>query len=277
VQAKNATKNRIIKLVEAEGIKLASVVSDVLGKSGRAMLEALIEGTSSPAQIAELACGRLRSKKELLVRALSNPLNATARWMLQRLLADLRHQESRIEDIEAEISRRLDAEYKKEIELLQEIPGIGDVAAAAVLAEIGADMSVFPSAGHLASWGGLAPGNHQSAGKSRKVPARPGNPWLRTPLVQVAQALTRKKDSPWRAFFHRTLRNTANYNKAILAVARKIAVTIYYVLRDGAYRPPQPRPVTSSERTRLQKQAVSQLERLGFQVTLTAPPVATTA
>jgi transposase len=271
VHAKNATKNRIIKLVEAEGVKLASVVSDVLGKSGRAMLEALVEGASSPAQIAELARGTLRSKKEQLVRALAHPLNATAQWILRCLLEDLRHQESRIEDIEAEISRRLDAEYKKELALLKEIPGIQEVAAAAVLAEIGADMSVFPSAQHLASWGGLAPGNHQSAGKSRKVPARPGNPWFRTILVQIAQVHARKKDSPWRAFFHRTLRNTANYNKAILAVARKLAVTIYYVLRDGGYRPPKPRPLTRSDCARLQRQAVSQLEKLGFQVTLTAP------
>jgi transposase len=276
VQAKNATKNRIIKVVEAEGIKLASVLSDVLGKSGRAMLEALVEGKSSPTEIAELARGTLRSKKDELVRALGNPFNDTARWILRRLLQDLRHQEGRIEDIEAEITKRLDDEYKKEVALLKEIPGIGDVAAATVVAEIGADMSVFPTAQHLASWGGLAPGNHQSAGKSRKVAARPGNPWFRTVLVQVAQALARKKDSPWRAFFHRTIRNTANYNKAILAVARKIAVTVFYVLRDGAYRPPEPRPLTASDRARLQLHAVTQLEKLGFQVTLTdaSAPVA---
>jgi transposase len=268
VQAKNATKNRIIKLAEAEGIKLASVVSDVLGKSGRAMLEALIEGTSSPAQIAELARGALRNKREALMRALSHPLNDTARWILRRLLDELRHQEARIEETEAQLSKRLDASYEREVALLKQIPGISDVAAAVVVAEVGADMSVFPTAQHLASWGGLAPGAHQSAGKSRKAAVRPGNPWLRTILVHVAQVLARKKDSPWRAFFHRTIRNTANYNKAILAVARKIAVTIFYVLRDGAYRPPEPRPLRSSERARLQMQAVTQLQKLGFQVTL---------
>jgi transposase len=277
VQAKSATKNRIIKLVEAEGIKLASVVSDVLGKSGRAMLEALVEGTKSAEQIAELACGTLRSKKAELVRALRNPFNATARRILRCLLDDLRHHEGRVEELEAEISQRLAAQYPKEVALLKEIPGLSDVSAAAVVAEIGADMSVFPTAQHLASWGGLSPGNHQSAGKSRKAPARPGNPWFRTILVQVAQMLPRKKNFPWRDFFHRTLRNTANYNKAILAVARKIAVTIFYVLRDGAYRPPETRPLTSGDRARLQRKAVTQLEQLGFQVVLTEPKAPTAA
>ena len=269
VQAKNATKNRIIKLVESEGIKLATVVSDVLGKSGRAMLQALAQGEQSPEQIAELAMGSLRSKKAELVRALSNPINATIRWMLRHLLEDLQHHETQITQLEVELGTRLEAQYKKEIELLKKIPGIGDVAAATIVAETGADMSLFPSADHLASWGGLAPGNHQSAGKSRKAPVRPGNRWFRTILVQVAQALARKKDSPWRSFFHRVIRNSANYNKAVLAVARKLAVTIYYVLRDGVYRPPAPPPRADSDNARLQKQAITQLEKLGFSVTLT--------
>lgn len=269
VQAKNATKNRIIKLVESEGIKLATVVSDVLGKSGRAMLQALAQGEQSPEQIAELAMGSLRSKKAELVRALSNPINATIRWMLRHLLEDLQHHEAQITQLEVELGTRLEAQYKKEVELLKKIPGIGDVAAATIVAETGADMSLFPSADHLASWGGLAPGNHQSAGKSRKAPVRPGNRWFRTILVQVAQALARKKDSPWRSFFHRVIHNSANYNKAVLAVARKLAVTIYYVLRDGAYRPPAPPPRADSDNTRLRKQAITQLEKLGFSVTLT--------
>lgn len=275
VQAKNATKNRIIKLVEAEGVKLASVVSDVLGKSGRAMLQALVEGGSTPAQIAELSCGSLRQKKAELVRALANPINDTTRWVLRRLLQDLEHHEAQIEQIEAELSKRLETQYEKEMALLKKIPGIGDVAAATIVAEVGGDMSIFPSAHHMASWGGLSPGNHQSAGKSRKAPVRPGNPWFRTILVQVAQMLARKKDSPWRPFFHRVVRNSANYNKAVLAVARKLAVTIYYVLRDGVYRPPEPKPPSGSERAQLQKHAVTQLEKLGFQVFLTVAPDAT--
>lgn len=269
VQVKNATKNRIIKLVESEGIKLATVVSDVLGKSGRAMLQALVEGGRSAEQIAELAQGSLRTKKAELVRALSNPINATTVWLLRQLLDDLKQEEARIAQVEAELSRRLQAQYSQEMALLTTIPGIGEVIAATIVAETGADMSIFPSAAHLASWGGLAPGNHQSAGKSRKAPVRPGNPWFRTALVQAAHVMARKRDSPLRAFFLRVLHNSANYNKALLAVARKLAVTVYYVLRDGELRWPEPTPLSGSSQARLKHHAVTLLEKLGFSVSLT--------
>ncbi|MFO0589933.1 MAG: IS110 family transposase [Polyangiaceae bacterium] len=268
VGVKNATKNRIIKLVESEGIKLATVLSDVLGKSGRAMLQALVDGGQSAEQMAELAQGSLRHKKAELVRALSNPVNETTLWILRQLLDDLTQEEARIAQVEAELSRRLQASYSREMALLQTIPGIAEVIAATIVAETGADMSVFPSAAHLASWAGLAPGNHQSAGKSRKAPVRPGNPWLRTALVQAAHVLARKRDSPLRAFFLRVLHNSANYNKAIIAVARKLAVTVYYALRDGEVRWPEPTEISGSQQARLKQQLVTRLETLGYSVSL---------
>ena len=271
VAGKTATKNRIIKLAESEGIKLATVVSDVLGKSCRAMLQALVQGGRSAEQIAELAQGSLRNKRAELVRALNNPVNETTLWILGQLLDDLAQEEARIAQVEAELSRRLQAHYSREMALLQTIPGIAEHIAATIVAETGADMSLFPSAAHLASWGGLAPGNHQSAGKSRRVSVRAGNPWFRTALVQAAQVLARKRDSPFRAFFLRVLQSSANYNKAVLAVARKLAVTIYYVLRDGELRWPEPQVLSDSSQARLRQQAVTQLEKLGYEVSLTKP------
>ncbi|MFO0592671.1 MAG: IS110 family transposase [Polyangiaceae bacterium] len=143
VGVKNATKNRIIKLVESEGIKLATVLSDVLGKSGRAMLQALVDGGQSAEQMAELAQGSLRTKKAELVRALSNPVNETTLWILRQLLDDLTQEEARVAQVEAELSRRLQASYSREMVLLQTIPGIAQVIAATIVAETGADMSVF--------------------------------------------------------------------------------------------------------------------------------------
>lgn len=262
-----STKNRIIKLLEASGLKLATLCSDVLGKSGRSMIEAVIDGSKSAEEMAELARGRLRAKKADLVRALAGQPSDGTRWVLRRLMTQLADVERGIHEIDAEIARRL-APYEKDVQLLREVPGLDYVSIAAVLAETGADMSIFASAKSLASWAGLAPGSHESAGKSKDAPTRKGNRALRTVLVQCAHVAVRAKDSPWRSAFARIARGTGSAKKALFAVARKLCVTIFHVLRDRAYRPYVPPPPTAAAKERTKRSALERLAALGYEVTL---------
>ena len=260
-------KNRIIKLLEISGIKLATVCSDVLGKSGRRMIEALLEGLLTPERIADLARGRLRTKIPEITRALHGDLSSGTRWLLQRLVQQLKQVEDALEELDGEIARRL-LPMREDVELLLQVPGLQSVSIAAVLAETGIDMSVFDSAKKLASWGGLSPGSHESAGKKTATPTRQGNRWLRTMLVQIAHALARSSKSPWRSAFVRIARNTGSAKKAILAVARKICVTVFHTLRDRAYRPYVPPPPTAAQQHRATQRAVDQLKALGYAVNL---------
>jgi len=277
VGEQTSSKNRIIKLLEIAGFKLATVCSDVLGKSGRSMIEALVAGTQSPEQMADLARGRLRAKRGELVRALQGEMSPTKRWLLSTLLAQLTQTEKDIASLDAKINDLLIV-HEKDIELLVQIPGVDRVGAAVVIAEMGADMSVFGSAKKLASWAGLAPGSHESAGKKRDEPTRKGNRWLRTILVQIAHAALKAKDSPWRPAFARVARSTGSAKKALFAVAHKIGVTIFHVLSDRTYRPYLPPPPTPQQRERSARHAVNKLQSLGFVVTIaerTAEPSGT--
>lgn len=268
VGEQTSCKNRIIKLVETAGFKIATVCSDVLGKSGRKILNALVEGTLSPEQMAELARGRLRAKRDDLIRALQGEMSSTKRWLLSTLMDQLTQTEKDIASLDAKINDLL-AVHPQDIDLLVQIPGVNRVGAAVVMAEIGADMSIFESAKKLASWAGLAPGSHESAGKRRDVPTRKGNRWLRTMLVQIAHAAVRAKNSPWKTCFARVARSTGSAKKAIFAIAHKICVTIFHVLRDRVYRPYLPPPPTPQQRQRSARFAIDKLESLGFAVALT--------
>jgi transposase len=264
-------KNRIIKLLEISGFKLATVCTDVLGRSGRSMIQALLDGTQTPEQIAGLARGRLRAKRLELVRALQGNFSSGTRWLLGCLMSLLTRVEQDLQELDAEIARRL-APHQGDVELLLQVPGLQMVSIAAVLAETGVDMSVFDSAKKLASWGGLSPGSHESAGKKMAAPTRKGNRWLRTMLVQIAQALAGSRKSPWRDAFLRIARQTGSAKKAIFAVARKICVTIFHTLRDRAYRPYLPPPPTPAAQLRTKRRALDQLKALGYEVTLAPSP-----
>lgn len=269
VGEQRSCKNRVVKQLEASGIKLASVCSDVLGKSGRLMIEALLDGTKSAVQIADLARGRLRVKMAELVRAVEGYLSSGTRWILRRLLDQLSHVERDIAELDAEIALRL-IPCADDVALLKLIPGLDNVSIAAVVAEAGTDMSIFGSAKKLASWAGLAPGSDESAGKKRDAPTRKGNRWLRTMLVQVAQSVVNRKrsKSPWRSDFVRIARNTGVAHKAIFAVARKICVTIFHVLQSRTYKPYEPQPPTPAALDRAKKRALEQLDALGYDVAL---------
>jgi transposase len=262
-------KNRLIKLLEASGIKLAGICTDVLGKSGRAIVRALLDGQIAAEQMADLAQGRLRIKHALLMRALRVRLGPEAKWVLSELLAEAEHIEQRIERLDERIRGLLASRYEADVALLRQIPGLDTVSIAAIVAEIGADMSVFPSAKHLSSWAGLAPGKNESAGKSKSTRALRGNPWVRIALVQSAWVVARTKRSCWRPTFARLARTTGSAKKAAFAIARKILVTIYHVLRSRVYTPMTPPPLADIDRRRRAQSVMAKLTELGFRATLT--------
>jgi transposase len=264
-------KNRILKELESGGIKVATVCSDVFGKTGRALLDAMMKGeTLDESSIAKLAQGNLRKKMPDLLRAVHCPLTPSTIVVLKQLLRRFDDLTNDISDLESEV-RRLISPLAAEVQRLIQIPGVDEVAAAAILAETGGDMSVFPSAKHLASWGGLSPGSEESAGKSKPAPTRKGNKYLRTILVQVAMCARKTKGTFWQRKFRRLAR--LGPKKAAVAVARSLVGVIFHMLADRCdYREPDT-VLPSPQRIRTRVAALTrQLESLGFKVALTTPP-----
>jgi transposase len=268
IRERSREVNRLHKLLEDAGIKLACVASDVLGVSGRAMIEALITGGGDPARLAELAKGRLRAKLPALRRALEGRFNAHHALLAGELLAHLDYLDESIERLSDEITVRL-RPFEQQVELLCTIPGVQRRCAEVILAELGPDMSRFPSHRHAASWTHLSPGNDQSAGKRRPGHTRQGKAWLRENLIEAALAASRTRDSYLRAQYDR-LRSRRGHKRAVVAVAHSIIVAAYYMLRDnvpyddlgGDYFLRRERP---ERRTR---RLTQQLEQLGHRVTL---------
>lgn len=274
INERTAYKNRIVREMEAAGIKLPSVCSDPLGVSAQAMLTALLEGTKTPAEIAQLARGQLRSKLPELERALRGSFSDASKIILRMLLEKLRHVEENLAVLDGHI-QKLMARYQPEVDLLMEVPGLDRVAIAAILAEIGTDMSVFKSADHLSAWAGLAPGSCESAGKPKHVPTRKGDKYLRTILVQAAWPAIRTRDCHWGQTY-RKLRVRCGDMRARVAIARKMLVAIYYILRDGTpYKPPAPLPPSPEKQRRMVERYTAELAALGYQVALI--PVAASA
>jgi len=266
VNERTAEVNRLQKTLEGANIKLASVASDVTGLSARAMLEQLVAGHSDPALLAQLAQGKMKAKIPALERALAGRFGAHQRFLVARQLAHLDSLDALIAELDGEVARRL-APFEEEVALLDTIPGVGRRTAQDLLAEIGPDMSQFPDAAHLASWGGMAPGNHISAGKRKGGKTRKGSRWLRALLVVAAQAVGRSKDPVLGARF-RALAARRGKERAAVAVGHAILVLAYHILRTHQpYHPPlpltrPPRPEPSTD------QLVAQLQARGFLVTL---------
>lgn len=261
--------NRLHKVLEDAGIKLASVASDILGHSGRAMLTALVAGTTDPVVLADLAKGKLRAKLPALRTALAGRFRDHHAFLVTQILAHLDYLDDAIGVVSAEIEAHLNP-FADVIRRLDAIPGINQRAAETVIAELGVDMAVFPTARHLASWAGLCPGNNESAGKHRAGTTRKGNRWVRTMLVEVALAATRKKDGPFGARYRRLLRHRG-HAKAVIAVAHALLRTIYHVLASGQeYRNLGADYYERRDVDRAKARAVHALERLGFKVTVEA-------
>jgi len=233
---------RIEKTLEEANIKLDSVISDILGVSGRRMIEAMIRGVRQPRQLAELAGKQIKATPKELYDALHGRLTDHHRFLLELHLKQWDSLDETIRKIDLEIDQRIartDAKvggsqipFRTLIELLSTVPGVSVVAAPAILSEIGPDMSRFPTAGHLVAWAGLCPSQNESAGKRKSSRLRKGAPWLKTMLVQCAWAAKRKKDSYYRAQFFR-LQSRRGPQKAICAVAASILTAIYHILTDG--------------------------------------------
>jgi len=244
VRDRAAVANRIQKVLEDANIKLASVASDVLGVSGRAMIRAIIAGQDDPEELAELAKRRLRVKIPELQQALHGRVTEHHRFLLRALLEQIEFLEGQIARFDARIGEAM-APFAEAAERLRGIPGVGEQAAEVIVAEVGPDMAPFPTAGHLASWAGLCPGNDQSAGKQRNGKTTKGSQWLRTTLVQVAWAASHTKETVFSACYHRWAKRLGR-KKALVALAHKILVVIYHLLKDRTgYRENwKPSPVT---------------------------------
>lgn len=273
VEARAREVSRVQKVLESANIKLASVATDVLGKSGRAMLEALIAGEQDPAVLAEMARGRMRSKRPELQRALDGRLLGQHRILLQHLLAHIDFLEQSLAELEAEIERCL-VPFGQAVALAQTLPGIAETAATAIIAELGTDMTRFASDKHLASWAGVCPGNKQSGGKRLSGKTTKGNPYLRAVLGEVAWAISHTKDNYLSAQFHRIARRRGK-QKAVVAVSHSVLVILYHMLREGRpYTDLGPDYFEQLEATRIEHYHVRRLEQLGYTVTLTPAPAA---
>jgi transposase len=261
-------KNRIIKSLEANGVKLASACSDVFGRTGRAILDALVNGEDmTPAKIAELARGSLRSKVDLLSRAVRDTLVPSTAAVLHQMLRRLDSLDEDVRDLDHQIAGRLNP-YTDQVARLSEVPGIDEVAAASILAETGPDLASFPTARHLSSWAGLSPGSNESAGKVKAAPTRKGNKYLRTILVQCIQSAKKTKNTFWQRRYRQLTR--LGPKKAAVALARRLLHTIFALLRSGqTYRDPDLTPPPPHRLQRMVHNLSNRLQALGFDVTLT--------
>lgn len=259
--------NRLQKFLEAANIKLSSVATDVMGVSGRAMLEALMAGSTDPQVLSELAKGRLRKKLPELRKALEGRFRSHHRFMVVEILAHLDFLDEAIERVSEEVSNRI-APFSKIVESMDLIPGINERAAEGVLSEIGVDMSSFPTDRHAASWAGLCPGNNESAGKRKSGKTRKGDRWLRRYLTEAAWAAVRKKGSYLSALYHRLVVRRGK-KKAIVAVAHRLLVIIYHMIKHQAsYRELGSDYFNKLKAANVQRYHVKRLESLGFKVTL---------
>jgi transposase len=296
VRERSAEVNRLQKTLEGANIKLAAVASNILGTSSREMLAQVIAGATDGAALAELARGRLRAKRPQLQQALTGPVGPHQRFLLARQLAHIDALEQLIAEVSTEIGQRLHAATGFQppepqapptttvddapatlaaiVQRLQTIPGVGQRAAEILVAEVGVDLQRFPSAAHLASWAGLCPGNHESAGKRRSGRTRRGSPWLRTLLVEAAQAASRTKETALAARFRR-LTGRLGYKTALLALAHANLRLVYARLKNGTTYQERGPQIDDQARDAAIRLGIRRLQALGRAVTVApAPPTA---
>lgn len=258
---------RIQAILEGANIKLSSVASNVVGASGRAMLEALVAGNNDPQQLAGLAQRKLKRKQVALEQALRGQVGPHQRFMLASQLRQLDFLDEEIERLSREVAERM-CPLQELVERLDAIPGVGRRTIELVLAEIGTDMSRFPTERHLASWAKVSPGNNQSGGKRRSGATGKGNPWLRSTLVEAARAASRTRGTYFSAQYHRLAARRGG-KRAALAVAHSLLVVMYHLMKRGTvYQDLGVDFFDERAREAVVQRSVRRLERLGYRVTL---------
>ena len=267
VQTQTAERNRLVRMLETANLKLSSVMSDVFGASGRLMLRAILQGESTPDQMAHLAKASLRKKIADLTLALDGAVTDHHRFMLGMQLDRIDQIERDIAKLDQHIAGKVQP-YREQLERLTQIPGVDWVGAVTIIAELGLDMRVFPTAQHAAAWAGVCPGNNESAGRSKGKAERKGNVHLTTALVQAAVAASRKKGSYLKEKYWR-LKARRGPKRAALAVAHKILVAAYHMLaRATDYKDLGPVYLDQLNPNGVKTALVKRLERLGYRVTL---------
>lgn len=267
IQQRAQVVNRIQKVLEGANIKLSNVAADIVGMSGRAMLEALVAGTQDQQAIANLARGRMRKKLPALEEALHGHIGPHQRLLLGSQLRQIDLLDQEINVMDREVAERL-RPFDDAINRLDGIPGMGRRIAEEVLAEIGTDMSRFPTQAHLSSWARLCPGNNVSAGKRKSGRTGHGNPWLRAALVEAAWGAAHTRNTYLSALYRRLAARRGG-KRAVVAVAHSILVIVYFLLRDGAsYQDLGTNYFDERDREGSVRRAVGRIERLGFKVTL---------
>jgi transposase len=265
---KTSVTNRIAKVLEDCNIKLGSVATDILGVSGRLMIQALVGGQEDPAVLAGLAKGKLRRKVSALEQALQGAVTDHHRDQLQRLWDQLLALEALIEHIDVRIVSMMDPPTLETIRRLITIPGVERWTAEVLVSELGTDMSVFPTSAHLSSWAGMCPGNNRSAGRSRSSRTTKGDRWLRRALTQAAWAASHTKDTYLSARYRR-LAGRRGKKRALVALGHTILVIVYHILNDGTiYKELGAEYLDRLEPQRLTRQLVKRLEQLGHRVTI---------
>jgi transposase len=267
VQDRARTLNRLQDVLEDANLKLASVVTDIYGVSARAMLAAILDGERDVAVLADMARGRLRTKRDQLKEALEGRVTAHHSFLLTEHLSTLEYLDEAIERVSRAIDQRLSADQEA-VALLDTIPGVSQRAAEILIAEIGTDMSRFPSAKHLASWAGMCPGNHASAGKRLSGKTRKGNRWLRQVLVEIAHIASKTKNTYLAAQYKRIAARRGK-KRALMAIGHTILTIVYTILtRQQPYQELGAAYFDQREQHRVERRLVQRLERLGYQVAL---------
>lgn len=266
-QERSREVNRIQKVLEGANIKLGDVASDIMGKSGQDMLRAIVSGNQSPQAIAQMARGKLKSKTDLLEKALTGLIGAHQKMMLNAQLRHIDFLNEEIQTLSEEIESRM-RPFEVAIEALDGIPGISRTNAEQILCETGIDMSRFPTHRHFASWAALCPGSNESAGKRKSGKTRKGNMALKAALTQAAISASRTKGTYFNAMYHR-LAARRGKNKAIVAVAHAILVTIYHMLKDGSsYQDLGFNHFNEINHQATVKRSIKRLESMGYKVTV---------